>query len=52
MNLFSKTLMATALIGATTFAMANTAVNHSAIAPISTQTVKNALTLKMTRKYS
>ena len=46
MNLFSKTLMATALIGATTFAMANTAVNHSAIAPISTQTVKNALTLK------
>lgn len=46
MNLFSKTLMTTALVGATTFAMANTAVNQGAITPTTTQTVKHALTLK------
>lgn len=46
MNLFSKTLMTTALIGATTFAMANTTVNQGAIAPTTTQSVKHALTLK------
>ena len=46
MNMLNKTMIAFGLIGATTLAMANTAVNQSAIAPMSTQSVKHALTLK------
>ena len=45
MKLISKTLLAISLIGATSFASANTAVNQSALTP-SLTTVKNALTLK------
>lgn len=46
MNVFSKLLMTTALVSTTTFALANTAVNQAAIAPMTTQSVKQALTLK------
>ncbi|MBJ8443357.1 NirD/YgiW/YdeI family stress tolerance protein [Acinetobacter bereziniae] len=45
MKLISKTLLAISLIGATSFASANTAVNQSALTP-SLTTVKNALILK------
>ena len=45
MKLISKTLLAISLIGATSFASANTAVNQSALTP-SLTTVKHALTLK------
>ncbi|NNH37445.1 NirD/YgiW/YdeI family stress tolerance protein [Acinetobacter terrae] len=45
MNMISKAALITALVGATTFAIANTAVNKTAIAP-QTTTVKHALTLK------
>lgn len=46
MNVISKVVMTTALIATTTFAVANTAVNQSAIAPLAIQSVKQALTLK------
>ena len=46
MNMISKAALITGLIGATTFAIANTAVNQAAIAPQKTTTVKQALTLK------
>ncbi|SEL91367.1 TIGR00156 family protein [Acinetobacter sp. DSM 11652] len=51
MKMFNQALIATALVGATTFAMANTAVNqsavnHAAIAPQAITTVKSALTAK------
>ena len=39
---FSQVLIATGLVAATTFTMANTAINQAAIAP-STTTVKHAL---------
>ena len=44
MNVFTKALIATSLMGAATLSMAN-AVNQNAIAP-KTTTVKHALTLK------
>lgn len=46
MNMISKATLITGLVGATTFAIANTAVNQAAIAPQTTTTVKQALTLK------
>jgi uncharacterized protein (TIGR00156 family) len=46
MNMISKAALIAGLVGATTFAMANTAVNQTAIAPQVTTTVKQALTLK------
>ncbi len=46
MNMISKAALMTALVGATTFAVANTAVNQAAIAAQKTSTVKQALTLK------
>lgn len=46
MNMISKAALITGLVGATTFAIANTAVNQAAIAPTATTTVKQALTLK------
>ena len=52
MNMISKAALIAGLVGATTFAMANTAVNQTAIAPQVTTTVKQALTLKDTLKYS
>ncbi|WP_407307827.1 NirD/YgiW/YdeI family stress tolerance protein [Acinetobacter sp.] len=45
MKMISKAALVTALVGATTFAMANTAVNQTALVPTTT-TVKQALTLK------
>ena len=44
MNLFSKALLTAGLVGATTFAVADTAVNQSALAQATT--VKQALTMK------
>lgn len=44
MNLFSKALLTAGLVGATTFAVADTAVNQSALALATT--VKQALTMK------
>lgn len=44
MNLFSKALLTAGLVGATTFAVADTAVNQSALAKATT--VKQALTMK------
>lgn len=46
MNMISKIALMTALVGATTFAVANTTVNQAAIAPQKATTVKQALTLK------
>ena len=46
MNMISKAALMTALVGATTFAVANTTVNQAAIAPQKATTVKQALTLK------
>ncbi|OTG66215.1 hypothetical protein B9T25_10440 [Acinetobacter sp. ANC 4470] len=46
MNMISKVALIAGLVGATTFAMANTAVNQTAIAPQVTTTVKQALILK------
>ncbi|WP_349926923.1 NirD/YgiW/YdeI family stress tolerance protein [Acinetobacter sp. A1-4-2] len=46
MNMLSKAALMTALVGATTFAVANTTVNQAAIAPQKATTVKQALTLK------
>lgn len=43
-NLFSKALLTAGLVGATTFAVADTAVNQSALAQATT--VKQALTMK------
>jgi uncharacterized protein (TIGR00156 family) len=45
MNIIAKTILTTSLIGLTSFATANTAVNQSALTP-SLTTVKQALTLK------
>ena len=45
MNVIAKTILTTSLIGLTSFATANTAVNQSALTP-SLTTVKQALTLK------
>ena len=45
MNILAKTILTTSLIGLTSFATANTAVNQSALTP-SLTTVKQALTLK------
>lgn len=45
MNMIQKGLLIAGLVGSTTFAMANTAVNQTAIAPTTT-TVKQALTMK------
>ena len=47
MNVFSKVAVIAGLVGATTFAVANTtAVNQQALAPTQITTVKQALTLK------
>jgi len=46
MNIISKAALITGLVGASTFALANTAINQTAIAPQKTTTVKQALTLK------
>lgn len=46
MNVLNQALIAATLVGVTTFAVANTAVNQSAIAPTATSTVKQALTMK------
>ena len=46
MNMISKAALITGLVGATTFSVANTAVNQTAIAPTATTTVKQALSLK------
>lgn len=46
MNLFSKTMIAATLVGAATFASANTAVNQSALTPAVTTSVKQALVSK------
>lgn len=46
MNVFNQALIAATLVTATTFAVADTAVNKSAITAMSTTTVKQALTLK------
>lgn len=45
MNIISKAALITGLVGASTFALANTAINQTAIAPTTTS-VKQALTLK------
>lgn len=45
MNLLSKTALITSLVGVSTFALANAAVNQAAITPTTTS-VKHALTLK------
>ena len=45
MNALSKFALIAGLVGTTTFAVANTAVNQQALAPTQT-TVKHALTLK------
>ena len=46
MNVFSKVAVIAGLVGATTFAVANTtAVNQQALAPTQITTVKQALTL-------
>ena len=45
MNIIAKTILTTSLIGLTSFATANTAINQSALTP-SLTTVKQALTLK------
>ena len=45
MNVIAKTILTTSLIGLTSFATANTAINQSALTP-SLTTVKQALTLK------
>lgn len=46
MNMISKAALITSLVGASTFALANTAINQTAIAPTTTTSVKQALTLK------
>ena len=46
MNMISKAALITGLVGASTFALANTAINQTAIAPTTTTSVKQALTLK------
>ncbi|MGA9698906.1 NirD/YgiW/YdeI family stress tolerance protein [Acinetobacter sp.] len=46
MNMISKAALITGLIGASTFALANTAINQTAIAPTTTTSVKQALGLK------
>lgn len=46
MNVLNQALIAATLVGATTFAVANTAVNQNAITPTATSTVKQALTMK------
>lgn len=45
MNLLSKTALITSLVGVSTFALANTAINQMALTPTTTS-VKHALTLK------
>ena len=45
MNLISKVILTVGLVGATTFTVANTAVNQTALTSTLT-TVKNALTMK------
>lgn len=46
MNMILKAALISGLVGTSTFALANTAVNQAAIAPQTTTTVKHALTLK------
>jgi uncharacterized protein (TIGR00156 family) len=46
MNMISKAALITGLVGASTFALANTAINQTAIAPTTTTSVKQALGLK------
>lgn len=46
MKMIFKAALMTGLIGTSTFALANTAINQSALAPTSTTSVKKALTLK------
>ena len=46
MNMMMKALLVTGVIGSTTVAVANTAVNQAAVAASTPTTVKHALTLK------
>ncbi|MBC6676851.1 MAG: hypothetical protein H9L35_11715, partial [Acinetobacter sp.] len=46
MNMMMKALLVAGVIGSTTVAVANTAVNQAAVAASTPTTVKHALTLK------